>query len=250
MSSKYLGFDFDVHGGGADLQFPHHENEIAQSRCAHEGSGYARFWIHNGFLTVNGEKMSKSLKNFITVNDLLSQNISGLAIRYLLLVTHYRKPLDYSKKSLDDAIKSIEKFYSVFEEVDLLQYQEKEIVTLENSHLMRDILSYLADDLNAAKVFSLLHETVKEIKVTNNNKLKYDFIAALDFLGLIDNKFFENTAKNNIDENYIIEQIELRREAKANKDWALADKIRNDLLQKNIVLEDTALGKTIWKFVK
>lgn len=250
MSSKYLGVDFDIHGGGADLQFPHHENEIAQSRCAHASSHYAKYWIHNGFLTVNGEKMSKSLKNFITVYDLLSQNINGIAIRYLLLATHYRKPLDYSQKSLDDAIKSIEKFYSVFDENNLLEYRVQTNSNLETSALMQKILQNLADDLNVAKVFSLLHEEVKEIKLTNNRKLQNDFIEALDFIGLIDDRFFTKITKNNIDENFIIEQIALRSKAKIEKNWALADKIRNDLLAQNIALEDVVGGKTIWKIVK
>jgi len=250
MSSKYLGADFDIHGGGADLQFPHHENEIAQSRCANPSSNYAKYWIHNGFLTVNGEKMSKSLKNFITVYDLLSQNINGIAIRYLLLATHYRKPLDYSQKSLDDAIKSIEKFYSVFDENNLLEYRAKTDKSLQTSNLMQKILNNLCDDLNVAKVFSLLHEEVKEIKLTNNKKLQNDFIEALDFLGLLDDRFFLKVTKNNIDENFIIEQIALRAKAKAEKNWVLADKIRNDLLKQNIALEDVANGKTIWKVAK
>ncbi len=259
MSSKYLGADFDVHGGGADLQFPHHENEIAQSRCANASSHYARFWIHNGFLTVNGEKMSKSLKNFITVRDLLDKNIDGIAIRYLLLATHYRKPFDYNQKTLDDAKKSIEKFYAIFDENDLLQYRANPSLTLETSHLMQNILRDLAEDLNAAKVLALLHAEVSEIKLENNRKLKYDFIVALDFLGLLDDQFFSKRSNNsNIDENHIIEQIALRAHAKTNKDWALADKIRNDLLAQNIALEDVSgvdesgakIIKTIWRIVK
>ena len=107
MSSKYLGVDFDIHGGGADLQFPHHENEIAQSRCANAQSHFAKYWIHNGFLTVDGEKMSKSLKNFITVRDLLDKKIPGVVIRYLLLSSHYHKPLDFNQKAPDDAQKLI-----------------------------------------------------------------------------------------------------------------------------------------------
>ncbi len=257
MSSRYLGADFDVHGGGADLQFPHHENEIAQSRCANASSHYARFWIHNGFLTVEGEKMSKSLKNFITVRDLLDKNIDGIAIRYLLLATHYRKPFDYNQKTLDDAKKSIEKFYAIFDENDLLQYRANPSSNLETSHLMQSILRDLADDLNAAKVFALLHAEVSEIKLEHNKKLKNDFIAALDFLGLLDDNFFVKHSKNNVDENYIIEQIALRAKAKTHKDWALADKIRNDLLLQNIVLEDindkdekgVKITKTIWKIL-
>ena len=258
MSSRYLGADFDVHGDGADLQFPHHENEIAQSRCANVLSHYARFWIHNGFLTVNGEKMSKSLKNFITVRDLLYKNVDGIVIRYLLLATHYRKPFDYNQKTLDDAKKSIEKFYAVFDENDLLQYRENPSPNLEISHLMQNILRDLSDDLNAAKVFALLHAEVPEIKLGHNKKIKSDFIEALDFLGLLDDKFFVKHATNNIDENYIIEQIALRSQAKDRQDWATADKIRKDLLAQNIALEDAnekdaagaKITKTIWKIAK
>jgi len=264
MSSKYLGADFDIHGGGADLQFPHHENEIAQSRCAQASSHYARFWIHNGFLTVNGEKMSKSLKNFITVRDLLNKNINGIVIRYLLLATHYRKPFDYNQKTLDDAKKSIDKFYALFNENDLLQYQVQKAPAHETNHLMDNILRDLSDDLNTSKVLALLHAHVPEVKISNNKKSKYDFMAALDFLGLLDDKFFAKDvankirATNNIDENYIIEQIALRFKAKTNKDWVLADKIRQDLLAQNIILEDVveknAAGekstKTIWKVIK
>lgn len=258
MSSRYLGADFDVHGGGADLQFPHHENEIAQSRCTNTSSHYARFWIHNGFLTVNGEKMSKSLKNFITVRDLLHKNINGIVIRYLLLATHYRKPFDYNQKTLDDAKKSIEKFYAAFDENDLLQYRENPSPNLETSHLMQNILRDLSDDLNAAKVFALLHAEVPEIKLGHNKKTKSDFIEVLDFLGLIDDKFFAKQATNSVDENYIIEQIALRSQAKDRQDWAEADKIRKDLLAQNIALEDVnekdaagvKITKTIWRIVK
>lgn len=248
MSSKYLGSDFDVHGGGADLQFPHHENEIAQSRCAHASSGYAHYWIHNGFLTVNGEKMSKSLKNFITVRDLLDKNIDGVAIRYLLLSTHYRKPLDYSEKAINDAKKSIEKFYSTFDENDLLQYRMQAMKHEYHGLLMHDILENLADDLNSSKAFALLHQKTSDIK--NNPQLKNEFIGALDFLGLLDDKYFAKKIPHEVDENYIIEQIQLRAQAKANKDWAQADKIRKELLAQNIVLEDVAGGKTNWKIVK
>src|SRR5277367_3399069 len=107
MSTTYLGKHFDIHGGGADLMFPHHENEIAQSRCALPGSTFANYWVHNGFLTVNGEKMSKSLGNFITVHDLLDKGTEkkkiGEIIRYVFLSTHYRKPLDWSEKAVEDA---------------------------------------------------------------------------------------------------------------------------------------------------
>ena len=117
MSTKILGENFDIHGGGADLTFPHHENEIAQSVCANPNSSFAKYWIHNGFLTVNGEKMSKSLNNFITVQDLLeNEDIPWVAIRYFLISTHYRKPIDYNLKALGDAKNSILKFHKVISE--------------------------------------------------------------------------------------------------------------------------------------
>ncbi len=249
MSSKYLGENFDIHGGGADLQFPHHENEIAQSKCASPHSHYANYWIHNGFLTINGEKMSKSLKNFITVNDLLSRNINGIIIRYLLLASHYRKPLDYSEKSLNDAKKSIEKFYDVFDENLLKKYQTQ---SFDNSALSNQIMQFLSDDLNVAKVFALLHEKVSEIK-NADEKLKLDFINNLNFLGLLDIDYFnkQNEAKQNlsIDEDYIKAQIALRTKAKQEKNWALADKIRDDLLKQGVVLEDKSGGEVLWKVV-
>lgn len=105
MSYKYLGKNFDIHGGGADLIFPHHTNEIAQSKCAFSNSTYAKYWVHNGFLTVNGEKMSKSLGNFITVRDLMDKQIKGEIVRLFLLTAHYRRPLDYNDKAIEDAKK-------------------------------------------------------------------------------------------------------------------------------------------------
>ncbi len=239
MSSKYLGADFDIHGGGADLQFPHHENEIAQSRCANPNSHYAHFWIHNGFLTVDGEKMSKSLKNFITVRDLLDKGVSGVVIRYLLLSTHYRKPFDFNQKALDDAQKSLEKFYSVME-----------IGVSTNGRLSERILADLADDLNISKVIATLHEMAKEIKATNDENLRNEFAATLDFLGLIDEGFFKGQeVVSDVDLTEINEQIALRLKAKQDRNFQLADEIRQNLLAKGILLEDVAKNETIWKRV-
>jgi cysteinyl-tRNA synthetase len=239
MSSKYLGADFDIHGGGADLQFPHHENEIAQSRCANGGTHYARFWIHNGFLTVNGEKMSKSMKNFFTVRDLLDKGVPGVAIRYMLLSSHYRKPLDFTLKAMEEAQRTMEKFYSVFEKSDLAQ-------KLENKP-SKQVLEFLSDDLNISKVTAFLHEMVKEVKATNSPELKNEFLANLDFLGFFDASFLdEKKSTNEIDESYINSKIELRAKAKAEKNFARADEIRNELLAQGIVIEDKKEGVT-WK---
>lgn len=240
MSYKYLGASFDVHGGGADLQFPHHENEIAQTCCADQNANFASYWIHNGFLTVDGEKMSKSLKNFITVRDLLDQDVPGIVIRYLLLSTHYRKPLDYSKKALDDARKSLDKFYSLFSEQDLKNYQSAKF----QGELFENILTALSDDLNVSKVFALLHGWYKQAK--SSDEKRQQLLQVLDFLGLLDVDFLSNNSGSNIDESYVQDQINIRNQAKKDRDWALADKIRDDLLAKGIVLEDSKEG-TIWK---
>ncbi len=232
MSSKYLGTDFDIHGGGADLQFPHHENEIAQSRCATPGSHYARFWVHNGFLTVNGEKMSKSLKNFITVRELLDRGISGVTIRYLLLSSHYRKPLDFTQKALDDAKYSLEKFHETIAP-DFNQSPSNGVPSI--------ILTHLAEDLNMSKVIAELHQMSKKGE-------KAELAATLDFLGLYDPNFLSRKVKNfSVDESFINEQIALRLIAKQEKNFAEADRIRKSLLEKGVSLEDVSGGKTIWK---
>ena len=250
MSNKYLGANFDIHGGGADLQFPHHENEIAQSKCANPSSFYAKYWVHNGFLTVNGEKMSKSLNNFFTIKDLLNKNIPPMATRYLLLSTHYRKPLDFNDKALFDAKKSIEKFYSVIGDCVLRNDGT------ENAYL-NQITEHLSDDLNTPLAFSLLHEMVKSIKNFGKNSadntkenLIQNFIQCLDFLGLYDVNYFlelpKNSDEDNVDENYILEKIAARKVAKANKNWAEADAIRKELLERNVILEDVVGGETKW----
>lgn len=239
MSEKYLGQNFDIHGGGADLQFPHHENEIAQSCCANEGSHFAKVWIHNGFLTVNGEKMSKSLKNFITVFDLLQQKIPGIVIRFMLLSSHYRKPFDYNDKVLEDSKKSLEKFYSVISVEDFSN----------NAKVPEQILSALADDLNFSKAIAFLHDLAKRIKLENDQNLKAQMAKSLDFLGFFDADFFAKESSSNIDEAYIESQIAKRLELKKQKDYAGADAVRNELLQQGILLEDVAGGKTIFKII-
>ncbi len=240
MSNKFLGQDFDIHGGGADLQFPHHENEIAQSKCANIGSNFSKYWLHNGFLTVSGEKMSKSVGNFITVADLIEKNISGIIIRFLLLSTHYRKPLDFTDKSLMDATKSIEKFYSILSKESFL------LSKYENPYLEKVILS-LEEDLNSPLAFSILHSLVKDYKSSKDKeKLASNLVEILDFLGLLDKNYFDRRVKNNIDENYILSKIEERNIAKKNKDYAKADHIREELLSKNIVIKD-GKGGVSWE---
>ncbi|MBM3579361.1 MAG: cysteine--tRNA ligase [Alphaproteobacteria bacterium] len=231
MSSKYLGADFDIHGGGADLQFPHHENEIAQSRCANPNSHFARFWIHNGFLTVNGEKMSKSLKNFVTVRDLLDKGVYGSVIRYLLLSTHYRKPLDFNEKALADAQMAMEKFHNSVLSAKCPMFSVPNI-----------IIECLSDDLNISKVIAELHRMAKHNE-------KEELMAALSFLGLFDAQFFSKKSNSDIDEEYINSQIAIRLKYKQERNFTKADEVRQELVGRGVVLEDVADGKTVWKII-
>lgn len=251
MSHKYLGENFDIHGGGADLQFPHHENEIAQSCSAFENSNYATYWIHNGFLTVNGEKMSKSLKNFITVDDLIKQKINGKVIRLMLLSSHYRKPFDFNDKVLSDAIKTLNKFHEVFVNEDLDKYNGNCDITRFKPQ--EEIVDFLADDLNFAKVLAFLHVKCREINVDKTPQKLLSFYNNLVFLGIfdknlilnfIDNKIFNSNPK--LSDNEIKIQLELRQQYKSSKNFLEADKIRDFLLQNNIILEDKPNNLTVF----
>jgi cysteinyl-tRNA synthetase len=251
MSFKFLGENFDIHGGGADLQFPHHENEIAQSCSAHRGSNYASYWIHNGFLTVDGEKMSKSLKNFITVNDLIKNGVYGSTIRLMLLSSHYRKPFDFNQKALQDSQKTLEKFHEIFDE---------EIPENQSNKPSPEILDFLADDLNFSKVLAFLHSQLKSLKDNKNPQKIIEFIGNLKFLGIFDKKFIKNNLykvnfnqenellKNNanIDVNFIESQIALRQKYKIEKNFIKADEIRTKLSEIGVSIEDKPNNKTIF----
>lgn len=240
MSYKYLGADFDIHGGGVDLIFPHHTNEIAQSCCAFEGSKYAKYWVHNGFLTVNGEKMSKSLGNFITINELLEQGINGEVIRYVLLSSHYRKPIDWNKKILDDAKKALDSFYRVLEQAEFV-----------DAEVTQEFYNSLLDDLNTPQSFALLHEYVhqfnKETDLSNKKKISSRLKACGELLGFFYNDpdlWFKNTLLSN---EYIEEMIAKRIAAKVAKNWLEADKIRDELKARDIILEDLPNGEYKWR---
>ena len=227
MSMKYLGKSFDIHGGGADLIFPHHENEIAQATCAHEDSEYAHYWVHNGFLTVNGEKMSKSLGNFITVRDLLDKGIKGEVIRYALLSTQYRKPLDWSDKLLDDAQKAMDGFY-------------RRIDGAKCGEISAAFIEALCDDLNVPKATAMLH--------TANPA---DLLAMGKMLGLFeqDARAWFKGEQGDVDnaDDWIDAKIAERIVAKKARDFAASDRIRDELKADGIVLEDRPDGTTDWR---
>ena len=226
MATRYLGADFAIHGGGADLKFPHHENEIAQSCCANIGSHYAKLWVHNGFLTVSGEKMSKSLGNFITVHDLLQRGVRGEIIRFALLSAHYAKPLDWNDKLLEDCTKQLNKFYAAMNGVEQV------------SEVAPEMIAALSDDLNLPKAFAVLHSLPP-------HQLK----AAGAMLGLLQQnpQTWLVTEKNiSLSEAEIAELIAKRLDAKIAKNWAEADRIRAELLAQNITLKDNPDGTTTW----
>lgn len=230
MSTEYLGESYDIHGGGSDLIFPHHENEVAQSTCAFKGSAYANFWVHNGFLTVNGEKMSKSLGNFITVRDLLGKGEKGEAIRYALLSTHYRKPLDFTPKLLDDAKKALDGFYRAYAEPEG-QPDERIIAALE-------------DDLNTPKAYAALSEMLSE---ANKGGSAGRLAASLRFMGFFGSSPDEWFGRNNDGE--VERKINQRLAAKKARDFAAADCIRDELKAQGIEIEDKPGGITEWRKV-
>lgn len=236
MSHKYLSSDFDIHGGGVDLIFPHHTNEIAQSCCAYPGSKYARYWIHNGFLTVSGEKMSKSLGNFITINDLLEKGVQGEVIRYVLLSSHYRKPIDWNEKILFDAKKSLDSFYRVLQQVELK----------ENHGTIQESLALLLDDLNTPKCFALMHDYAHIFNKTKNIEFANKLYSTGKILGFFESDVHDWFLSTSLDQKYIEKQIKLRVLAKQSKDWKLADKIRDQLKEQGIILEDNADGSS-WR---
>lgn len=234
MSYKYLGETFDIHGGGVDLIFPHHTNEIAQSRCAFPNSEFARYWVHNGFLTVNREKMSKSLGNFITVYDLIKQEVSGDTARLFLLSNHYKTPLDYNEKALQDAAKMIEYWQRALEKAS---YQEN----LEDNNLPNDFTKALLDDINTPVAISVINDCAKTIHRSDDHDVKLEnaikLLSMCQFLG-----FTMKKVQSDIIDPVIQDLINQRMIAKKNKNWLEADRIRGLLQEKGIKIEDKSDG--------
>lgn len=239
MSYKYLGENFDIHGGGADLIFPHHTNEIAQSRCAFPSSTYAKYWVHNGFLTVNGEKMSKSLGNFITVRDLMNKQIQGEVVRLFLLSSHYRRPLDYNDKAIEDAKKTLDYWYRAIENINV-----------QKIDLPHDFMQSLLDDINTPLAVKIINDYAKAVFISKTEEERQlnasAIITCANFIGLL-NKTPHEWFNSGVDKLYINELVNKRLEAKKQKNWLLADQIRNQLLEEKIILEDQPDGTTIWR---
>jgi len=245
MSCKYLGETFDIHGGGQDLIFPHHENEIAQSACAH-GKPFVRYWVHNGYLMAEGEKMSKSLGNFYTVHDLLKE-FPGEAIRLVLLQTHYRRPLDFTKAGIAEAKHILDKFYGVL--------RNAAGIKTEPASTPAEVILALADDLNTPLALTHMHEMAGILnKVDNDDSrafVKGRLLAAGKAMGLLQQNpedWFKRQPEGvaSIDAAAVEALIAQRAEARRNKDFPASDRIRDQLAAQGIVLEDGA-GGTIWR---
>ena len=234
MAKKYLGNEFDIHAGGLDLIFPHHENEIAQSVCAHKTKVLANFWMHNGYVTVNKEKMSKSLGNFITINE-LKNKYDGQVVRLAMLSTHYRQPFDWNEKNLETSYMTLNKWYEFYSD----QNNKLDLITLE----------VLADDLNTPMFISKMHSLYKDAVHGNKNAGQH-LSDACKLLGLFDKNLASwnniKTSKS-ITAEEIENLIQERKVARDNKNFSRSDEIRDLLIAKGIVIEDNQ-GKTSWKY--
>ncbi len=239
MAEKHLGLPFDIHGGGVDLKFPHHENEIAQSCCAHgelnDLASFSKYWVHNGFLTVNGEKMSKSLGNFLLVHDLIKQ-IPGEALRLTLLSAHYRQPLDWSEDKVSQSKRMLDRFYH--------RLNQMNDMVSEKTDVPDAVYSALLDDLNTPKAIAALNSL---LKTQNSPELKGQLLAAGELLGLLQEKpkewlGYETNIDIDVDIALIETLLQERKKARSNKDFVRSDEIRDELLTQGIEIEDTKDG--------
>ncbi|MFZ0401916.1 MAG: cysteine--tRNA ligase [Pseudolabrys sp.] len=239
MSWKHLGETFDIHGGGIDLVFPHHENEIAQSRCAFHTPVMANFWMHNGFLQVEGEKMSKSLGNFITIHDLL-KDWSGEAVRFTMLQTHYRQPMNWTLAGLRESQKTLDHWYELTADA-------------APGYLCADALDALLDDVNTPKAFAALHELRGEA-AKGVKPAAACLKASAKLMGILQNSVAEwsafRPASTAVDEHKVVSLIDARNAARRAKNFKEADRIRDELKAMGVELEDTKDGKTKWKVAR
>ena len=235
MSKKFLGNEFDIHGGGIDLIFPHHENEIAQSRCANDSKIFAKYWVHNAFITMSNEKMAKSQGNILKIKDFRNK-ISGQVLRLALMSAHYKQPLDWNDKLINDCQNTLDKWYRVYSE------------NTKSTHVTEEIQKPLYEDLNTPGYIANLHKLYESASKGKDKEL---FVSACKFIGLFneDNKQWENYKRNkaSISEKEINSKIDLRNKARSDKNYKEADRIRDELFDKGVLIEDKD-GKTLWKF--
>jgi len=237
MAKKFLGNEFDIHGGGIDLLFPHHENEIAQSICANSTKVFANYWVHNAFITMSNEKMAKSQGNILKISD-FKKKVSGQVLRFALMSAHYKQPLDWNEKLLNDCKNTLDKWYEVYSSLKT------------PSKIPDDMLLPLYDDLNTPGYIANLHDLFDKASKGDENNRNI-FVSACNFIGLLSetkNQWQDFKKKKSlISEEEILTKIDLRNKARKTKDYDEADKIRKELLDKDVLIEDKN-GKTVWKF--
>lgn len=247
MSCKQLGEHFDIHGGGSDLMFPHHENEIAQSSCAHNGR-YVNYWMHSGMVMIDHEKMSKSLGNFFTIRDVL-QHYDAETVRYFLMSAHYRSQLNYSEDNLKQARTSLERLYTALRNTDVQSQPQG------GEAFVSAFCQAMNDDFNTPEAYSVLFDMAREINrlkeenMNAANGLAAELRRLAGILGILQQQpdaFLQSNAKADDDVDLIELLIKQRNEARQNKDWAQADIARNKLNEMGIILEDNAQG-TLWR---
>ncbi len=228
MSVEHLGEVFDIHGGGLDLIFPHHENEIAQSRCAHGTDVMANYWMHNGFLQVEGKKMSKSDGNFVTIAEVL-KDWPGEVARFNMLRTHYRQPIDWTIKSLEESQRILDRFYS------LAQSAQN-----DGPCFYSDVVQDLCDDLNVPKAIATLHSMDKP-------GIRYNLVRTLAAMGLWRVPGEQSSLSKPIDRSKIVKLVEDRLLARHTKNWKESDRIRDELDAMGIAIKDHKDGTTSWE---
>ena len=242
MVEAVLGLPIDIHGGGIDLQFPHHENELAQGRCAHDLPVYANYWMHNGFLDMAGEKMSKSLGNVIIPHDLLKV-VSGEVLRWALLSAHYRQPLDWNGELIEQSRKALDRLYGALQRVKGLEVEVRDPPAA--------FLEALSDDLNTPKAYAELFALAKTLETAHGDgkaAAKADLLAAANLLGFLatdPDVWFAGGADEDL-KGKVEALLEARVEARANKDWAEADRIRGEIDALGVIVMDSAQGAT-WR---
>lgn len=254
MSRDLLGKQFDIHAGAIDLIFPHHENEVAQAKAT-TGQNHARYWMHGGFLNIEGEKMSKSLDNFFLARDILKQ-YDAEAIRFFFLSKHYRSPIDFSREIIHESAQAVKNFYSALEDIDYLSIKSAEYtLDAEQQDLIAQFNEAMDDDFNTARAIAVLFEAAKQAKnqshsLTDRQNYAHALVEmgqALGFFMHLDEKLTTNL--NETAEQLIELFISYRSQAKKDKNWAMADGIRDDLKKLGIQLKDTPTG-TQWKVEK
>lgn len=251
MAKKYLGEEIDIHAGGEDLVFPHHENEIAQSECCNKKT-FAKYWLHNGFINVDNEKMSKSKGNFFTIRD-ITEKIPYDVVRFFILSGHYRNPINFSQELMEASSNALDRIKNCVKKVNYIIENTQGQLTGEESHILNNSNEFklqfekaMDDDFNTADAITAIFEIVKFTNINVSEKSSKEFAQKMlakiteltDVLGIL----FETEQNTNVDTSKIEELIEKRQEARKNKDYKLADEIRDELKEMGILIEDTSAG--------